>query len=109
MVPKGLEPMTGPLRRSVTIVNPHGLHMRPAAAFAELASRFESSVTVCREQQQVDGKNLLELMLLAAEAGTELVLEVAGRDAPRAIDALAAQLAAMPAPENDATPLSPKG
>ena len=108
MPTKGLGPVTEPLRQSVKIANPQGLHMRPAAAFAELASRFESSVTVYRENQPVDGKNWLELLLLAAEPGTELLLEVAGRDAATALDALATQLASVPAPELDPPP-SPKG
>jgi phosphotransferase system HPr (HPr) family protein len=109
VVPKGLSPMTERLRRSVTIVNPQGLHMRPAAAFAELAARFDSSVNVCRDAQVVDGKNWLELLLLAAEPGTELIVEVAGPDAAQALDALAQQLASIPAPENGERPLSPKG
>lgn len=108
MAPNGLEPLMEPLRRSVTITNPQGLHMRPAAAFAELAARFESNVLVARDSQKVDGKNWLELLLLAAEPGTELMLEVAGRDAASAIDALATALAATPRAD-EPSPLSPKG
>jgi phosphotransferase system HPr (HPr) family protein len=86
--------MNETLRRNVKIANPQGLHMRPAAAFAELAGRFECVVTVSRAELTVDGKNWVELLLLAAEEGMELQLEVTGRDAPRAIDVLAAQLGA---------------
>jgi phosphotransferase system HPr (HPr) family protein len=93
---EGLGIMAETLRRTVTIANPHGLHMRPAAAFAELAGKFDSSVKLAREAQVVDGKNWLELLLLAAEPGTELVLEVSGPDAPLALEALAEQLASMP-------------
>lgn len=86
--------MNETVRRSVRITNPQGLHMRPAAAFAELAGRFESSVSVANAHQTVDGKNWVELLLLAAEPGTELLLEVSGRDAARALEALAKQLGA---------------
>jgi phosphocarrier protein len=77
-----------PLVQKVVINNPQGFHMRPMAAFAQLASRFESSVKVSREGQSVNGKSILDLMLLAAAQGTELTLEVAGPDAQAALSAL---------------------
>ncbi|HEV3146030.1 MAG TPA: HPr family phosphocarrier protein, partial [Gemmataceae bacterium] len=83
------ECMSGSLRRVVTIANPHGLHMRPAAALAELASRFESAITVSRDRQAVDAKNWMDLLLLAAEGGTQVVIEATGKDAQQAVEALA--------------------
>jgi phosphocarrier protein HPr len=77
-----------PLQQKVVITNPQGFHMRPMAAFAQLAARFESSVKVFREGQSVNGKSILDLMLLAAAQGTELTLEVAGPDAEVALGAL---------------------
>jgi phosphocarrier protein len=77
-----------PLQQKVVVTNPQGFHMRPMAAFAQLASRFESSVKVSREGQSVNGKSILDLMLLAATQGTELTIEVAGADAQAALDAL---------------------
>src|SRR5215467_12995294 len=77
-----------PLQQKVVITNPQGFHMRPMAAFAQLAARFDSSVKVSREGQSVNGKSILDLMLLAAARGTELTLEVAGPDAEAALDAL---------------------
>jgi phosphotransferase system HPr (HPr) family protein len=78
-----------PLLRTVTIRDPQGLHMRPAAAFAKLARQFQSTVTLRFEDRAVNGKSQLDLMLLAAEPGAALVLEVAGDDAPAALAALA--------------------
>lgn len=77
-----------PLRQTVVISNPQGFHLRPMGAFAQLAARFESSVKVSREGQSVNGKSILDLMLLAAVQGTELTIEVAGPDAQAALDAL---------------------
>src|SRR6516164_337256 len=77
-----------PLRRQVTITNPQGFHMRPATAFAQLAGKFQSSVTVCKGDQRINGKSPLELMFLGADQGTELVLEASGADAQAALDAL---------------------
>jgi phosphocarrier protein HPr len=90
-----------PLLQKVVITNPQGFHMRPMAAFAQLASRFQSSVKVSREGQSVNGKSILDLMLLAAAQGTELTLEVAGPDAQAALDALVHVLKAPP--EEEAT------
>jgi phosphotransferase system HPr (HPr) family protein len=78
-----------PLLRTVTIQDPQGLHMRPAAAFAKRAREFQSTVTVRRDDRAVNGKSQLDLMLLAAEPGATLVLEVEGADAPAALAALA--------------------
>jgi phosphocarrier protein len=78
----------------VVIVNPQGLHMRPAMAFARRAQSFSSSVTVWMGDRSVNGKSLIDLMLLAAEPGAELTVEVHGSDAPSALTALMEVLAA---------------
>ena len=87
------------LRRPVTVLNPQGLHMRPASAFVQRAGQFAGTVTVARGDQRVNGKSLWDLLLLAAEQGTELVLEVSGEDAAATLDALAELLAAPTAEE----------
>jgi len=45
------------IQRRVKITNPQGFHMRPATMFAQLAGQFESSVTVCKGDQRVNGKS----------------------------------------------------
>ena len=98
----------GPLRRTVTIANPMGFHFRPIAAFAQLAARFQSNVTVWKGDRRVNGKSPLELMTLAAEQGSELIVEVSGSDASTALDALA-EVLASPGQDDDEPPLPPKG
>jgi phosphocarrier protein HPr len=95
-----------PLQKRVVITNPQGFHMRPMAAFAQLAARFESSVKVSREGQSVNGKSILDLMLLAAAQGTELTLEVSGPDAPTALDALVTLLKTPTEEDSPETPVS---
>jgi phosphotransferase system HPr (HPr) family protein len=85
--------INGPLRRTVTVANPMGLHMRPATAFAQLARSYASAVTVWNGPTRADGKSPLDLILLVAMPGAELVLEVDGDDAATALDPLAAILA----------------
>jgi phosphocarrier protein len=93
------------LQRKVTVQDPLGLHMRPLTVFAQRAGQFESAVIVVKDDQRVNGKSPLELMLLAAEQGTELILEVCGADAQAAIDVLAGLLAAPGAEETPEPPL----
>ena len=77
------------LRQTVAIHNPHGFHMRPMAAFVEVANRFACNVTVGREgKAPVNGKSMLGLMGLNAPQGTELVIEVTGANAAEALQAL---------------------
>src|SRR5256885_14840511 len=94
--------MTGePLRQTVVVTNPQGLPMRRAPAFAQLAGQFDCTVTVSRGGLPADGKSVLSLLLLVAEAGTELELTVSGRDAVRALPALADLLGAPETPDGD--------
>ncbi len=97
------------LRRKVIIRDPLGLHLRPLTAFTQQAARFQCSVTLVKDDQRVNGKSPLELMLLGAQQGTELVLEVSGSDAPVALDVLAEILASPGIDEPPADPLPPKG
>jgi phosphocarrier protein len=81
--------------------------MRPAAAFAKVARQYRSTVTVRRNEQGVNGKSQLDLMLLAAEPGAELVLEVAGDDAAAAMPVLAGLIEAVTADGEDDDPGPP--
>lgn len=85
-----------PLQRRVLLVNPQGLHMRPSAAFVELAGRFQSTVTVHHEGRSVNGKSIWDLLSLAAMPGCEITLEAEGPDAPQALEALSALLSTLP-------------
>lgn len=62
--------------------------MRPASLFAQSARGFVSLVTIWHGDRRADGKSILELLMLVAVPGAELVLEVEGLDAPTAIDSL---------------------
>jgi phosphocarrier protein HPr len=69
--------------------DPVGLHLRPAQLFVQLANRFPCEIEVVRDTLRVDGKSILHMMTLAAEPGTELVIEAGGPDAQAAVEALA--------------------
>lgn len=75
--------------RVVTVVNRRGLHARASARFVKLASEFAAEVTVARNGAEVSGRSIMGLMMLAAGPGTEIEVEARGRDAERALAALA--------------------
>ena len=81
-------------RRSVLIVNAHGLHMRPSTRFVNLATTFSSEVWVSFKGTRVNGKSILDMTILAAECGSILELEAIGSDSEPAINALAELVAA---------------
>ena len=76
-------------RRKITIVNKLGLHARAAACFVKLAAGYQSQVKLEREHNQVNGKSIMGVMMLAASQGTELFLVTEGEDEVIAIEALA--------------------
>ena len=68
----------------VTIENSLGIHARPASLFVQLASSFESDIIVKTESDEIDGKSLMGLLMLAAGKGTQLILIFDGEDAGKA-------------------------
>lgn len=70
--------------RSIELINPSGLHARPAAELVRVASTFDATVTV----NGVDGKSLLRIMALGLDTGATVELQASGKDAEAAIAAL---------------------
>ncbi len=71
--------------REVTVTNKLGVHARPAAMFVRAANRFESEIMVEKDGEQVNGKSIMGLMMLAAGQGSTLVITATGRDAETAV------------------------
>lgn len=74
--------------RECTIQNEIGLHARPAALFVKEASKFQSEISVVKEEKTVNGKSLLGLLSLAVTKGTRIELRAIGPDEDEAIAAL---------------------
>ena len=74
----------------VKILNKLGLHARPAMTFAEKASEYTSTITVRRSDsdESVDGKSIMQMLMLAGTRGTELEILADGADAKEALKAL---------------------
>jgi phosphocarrier protein len=72
----------------LTLRNRLGLHARAAAKFVHAAATFESKITITKDGDEVDGKSILGLLLLAAGKGTALLVKAEGPDEDRALAAL---------------------
>ncbi|HET7296172.1 MAG TPA: HPr family phosphocarrier protein [Gemmatimonadales bacterium] len=81
------------IERSATIVNPLGMHARPAAEFVKVASRFQAAIQVSKDELAVNGKSIMGVMMLAAECGSSLTIRADGDDAEQAMAALLALVA----------------
>ncbi len=69
----------------VTIQNRLGFHARPATAFAQLAMKFKADIIVRGPEDEVDGKSIMQLLMLGATQGTTLEISADGEDADDAI------------------------
>ena len=76
------------VEKEITIVNRLGLHARPAAMFVRIASRHRSEIWVSKEGEEVNGKSIIGLMMLAAGQGSKLCIRCEGSDAEKAMEEL---------------------
>src|SRR5438270_13986019 len=74
----------------IRVVDRLGLHARPDALFVKVASRFRAEVWVKKESEEVNGKSIMGLMMLAAGQGSKLQVRCEGPDAARALEEIEA-------------------
>jgi phosphocarrier protein len=79
---------TQKVEKDIAIINRLGLHARPAAMFVRIASRFRAEIWVSKEGEEVNGKSIMGLMMLAAGQGSKLRLRCEGPDADKALEEL---------------------
>ncbi|CAI9086674.1 HPr family phosphocarrier protein [Candidatus Methylacidiphilum fumarolicum] len=77
-----------PVVREVLVQNKLGIHARPAAMFVKIANRYESDIKVEKDGEEVNGKSIMGVMLLAASMGSKLKITAVGPDAQQAVEAL---------------------
>ena len=76
------------IEKEIMIINRLGLHARPAAMFVRIASRYRSEVWVAKEGEEINGKSIMGLMMLAAGQGSKLTIKCEGPDADRVMEEL---------------------
>lgn len=76
------------LSKDLTIRNKMGLHARPAAQFVKRASKYKCDIWVEKDDEPVNGKSIMGLMMLAAGRGESIKLTTEGVDAEEAMSDL---------------------
>lgn len=75
------------IEKEITVINRLGLHARPAAMFVRIASRYTTTeIWVEKEGEQINGKSIMGLMMLAAGQGSKLLIRCEGPDADKAME-----------------------
>lgn len=81
-------------RQTVTISNRLGIHARPAAIIVQAASKFASDIVLSKGRvEEVNGKSIMSVMMLAAEHGSQVTVSAEGPDAATAVQTIAELLA----------------
>ena len=78
------------LTRELVVQNKMGIHARPAAMIVRITNKFKSDVMVEKDEEQVNGKSIMGLMMLAAGKGSKVKFLVTGTDAVAMLDELEA-------------------
>lgn len=76
------------IKKVLTVTPRLGLHAKPAGMFVREAARFKSEIMISKEGAEVNGKSVMQLMLLAAEHGAKVILRVSGPDEKEAVEAI---------------------
>jgi len=69
------------VNKEITVKNSQGLHARPAAMFVQIASRYNSNVTLEKDNEKVNGKSIMGILTLGVQPGVKVILSVEGDDA----------------------------
>ena len=84
-------PALQPLTKELVVQNKMGIHARPAAMIVRITNRFKADVFVEKDEEQVNGKSIMGLLMLAAAKGSKVKFIVTGDDGP----AMVAELDAL--------------
>ena len=76
------------LRKEIVVKNKLGLHARPAALFVQTANKFDSRISVQKDNEKVNGKSIMGILMLGAECGSTVIIEIEGKDAEKAMSEL---------------------
>jgi phosphocarrier protein HPr len=70
------------------VLNELGLHARAAALFVKIASQFRSEILIQKGNQEVNGKSIMGILMLAAARGSQITVSAIGKDAQKALKEL---------------------
>ena len=73
------------VKKDIIIKHKQGLHARPAALFVQIANKFDSDISIIKDGEEVNGKSIMGILMLAAERGASICLKAIGSDADQAV------------------------
>ena len=73
------------VERKVTVVNPTGLHLRPAGLLCQTSMKFDSKVMIVYKEKEINAKSVLNVMAAGIKCGTEITLVCDGEDEEEAM------------------------
>ncbi|MEI7909887.1 MAG: HPr family phosphocarrier protein [Verrucomicrobiota bacterium] len=76
------------VKQDFTILNKLGIHARPAAQFVKIANRYQADIFVERDGEEIDGKSIMGVMMLAAGHGSVITVTAEGSDESAAMAAI---------------------
>ena len=76
------------ISKNLTVVNPSGLHLRPAGVLSQTAMKFKSDITIVSGEKKIVAKSVLNVMAAGIKCGTEITLICDGEDVQAAMDTL---------------------
>jgi len=71
----------GPLSKELVVQNKMGIHARPAAMIVRITNKYKADVFAEKDDEQVNGKSIMGLMMLAAGKGSKVRFMASGVDA----------------------------
>ena len=81
---------------TITILDPVGLHARPAAILVQTAGRYQSQVQLAHGAKHADARSIIQLLSLGVRQGSDLTVTVEGSDEIEALAAVLAVLSSAP-------------
>ena len=73
------------IKKELIVKNKLGLHARPAAVFVQIANKFDARITVRHDDEEVNGKSIMGILMLGVEKDSLIVVEADGMDAEAAL------------------------
>ena len=73
------------IKKEFVVKNAQGLHARPAAVFVQITSKYNSHVTIFKDEEKVNGKSIMGILTLGAQKNSKIIVEVDGDDADQVL------------------------
>ena len=73
------------IEKEITVLNKQGLHARPAALFVQIATKYDSNITVIKDKESVNGKSIMGILMLGVQQYSRIIIKAEGSDAEKAV------------------------